>query len=75
MADWIQPDFDPANGPRNSLRCMERGPNAAAGNQWKNFKEGVGDGLEGRICQGDMSDPNTDYKFTIKFNTDNADTS
>jgi hypothetical protein len=49
---------------------MEQGVNSAAGNQWSNFKDNTGDGLEGRTCAGAMDDPNTDYKFKIAFNLD-----
>ncbi|KAF2113501.1 hypothetical protein BDV96DRAFT_633072 [Lophiotrema nucula] len=77
MADWIQDDF-PAGGvnelgdARNSLRCISRSQNSAAGGQFGSFRDNVGSGLDGRTCQGAMNAPNTDYHFKIAFNTDGA---
>jgi hypothetical protein len=51
---------------------MERGANSAAGNQWLNFRDNKGTRLEGRTCQGAIDQPDTDYKFKIAFNLDNA---
>ncbi|KAF2727726.1 hypothetical protein EJ04DRAFT_594029 [Polyplosphaeria fusca] len=73
MADWAQDDWVEGT-PRNALRCMENGENGAAGNQWKNFRDGTGTdvGLEGRTCDGPMNDDNTDYTFKMAFNLENV---